>query len=147
LLDEGTRFVINSVKTTEWLEDRAVGPDVYAMAQGPQPEFEDNVFVHRPSADANGDARVALINDKLGLGLYWTFPLAEMPLVSQWQHFIRGTYVTGVEPGNASMLGRAWNREHGYLQHIESGEVREFHLEIGVLDGVEEIAAFEGSLA
>ena len=66
-----------------------------------------------------------------------------MPLVNQWQHFHRGTYVTGVEPGNASMLGRAWNRKHGTLQYIQPGEVREFHLEIGVLDGVEEIGAFE----
>ncbi|MCB0108258.1 MAG: DUF4432 family protein, partial [Caldilineaceae bacterium] len=56
------------------------------------------------------------------------------------------TYVTGVEPGNASMLGRAWNRKHGYLQHIEPGEVREFHLEIGVLDGATEIAAFEAQI-
>jgi hypothetical protein len=44
------------------------------------------------------------------------------------------------------MLGRAWNRKHGYLQHIAPGEVREFHLEIGVLDGAEEIEAFEASV-
>jgi len=143
VLDAGTRFVINSAKTTEWKEDREVGPEVYTVAQGPQPTFDDNVFVHRPIADAEGNVRVGLINDKLGLGLYWKFPISEIPLVNQWQHFIRGTYVTGVEPGNVSMLGRAWNRKHGYLQHIQPEEVREFHLEIGVMDGAEEIAAFE----
>ena len=95
-------------------------------------------------ADAEGNVRVGLINDALQLGLYWKFPKAEIPIVNQWQHFYKGTYVTGVEPGNASMLGRAWNRKHGYLQHIQPGEVRHFHLEIGVLDGAEEIAAFEG---
>ena len=146
VLDAGTRFVIKSEKTTEWLEDREVGPDVYTTAQGPQPAFDDNVFVHRPTADADGNGRVALINDARQLGIYWKFPINEIPLVNQWQHFIRGTYVTGVEPGNASMLGRAWNRKHGYLQHIEPEEVREFHLEIGVLDGAEEIAAFEAQL-
>ncbi len=41
------------------------------------------------------------------------------------------------------MLGRAWNRKQGYLTHIQPGEVRDFHLEIGVLDGEAEIAAFE----
>ena len=41
------------------------------------------------------------------------------------------------------MLGRAWNRQHGYLKHIRPGEVREFHLEIGVLEGEREIRAFE----
>ncbi len=86
---------------------------------------------------------VGLINDRLQLGLYWKFPQQEIPIVTQWQHFHRGTYVTGVEPGNASMLGRAWNRKHGYLQYIQPGQVRDFHLEIGVLDGEKEIRAFE----
>lgn len=143
VLDAGTRFVVKSEKTTEWTEDREVGPEVYTTALGPQPSFVDNVFVHRPIPDAEGNVRVALINDRRQLGLYWKFPISEIPLVNQWQHFIRGTYVTGVEPGNASMLGRAWNRKHGYLQYIQPDEVREFHLEIGVLDGAEEIAAFE----
>ena len=143
LLDAGARFVINSEKTTEWEEDREVGPDEYAVAKGPQQEVSDSVFVHRPVADANGNVQVAVINDQQKLGLYWKFPIQEIPLVSQWHHFHRGTYVMGVEPGNVSMLGRAWNRKHGYLQHIQPGEVREFHLEIGVLDGADEIAAFE----
>lgn len=146
LLDAGTRLVINSKKTTEWLQDQEVGPEIYTVAQGPLSEVSDNVFVHRPVADAEGTARVGLINDNLRLGLYWKFPVEEIPLVNQWQHFHRGTYVTGVEPGNASMLGRAWNRQHGYLQYIQPGEAREFHLEIGVLDGANEIAAFEAKV-
>ncbi len=146
VLDEGTRVVIDSEKTTEWLEDREVGPEVYAAAPAPRDEAHDDVYIHHPRADAGGQCRVGLINDRLGLGLYWAFSKAEIPIVTHWQHFHRGTYVTGIEPGNVSMLGRAWNREHGYLQHIEPDEVREFHLEIGVLDGAEEIAAFEAGL-
>jgi hypothetical protein len=41
------------------------------------------------------------------------------------------------------MLGRAWNRKHGYLQYIQPGETREFHLEIGILEGENEIRALE----
>ena len=44
------------------------------------------------------------------------------------------------------MLGRAWNRENGYLQYIQPDEVRDFHLEIGVLEGEDEITAFEDSI-
>ena len=145
VLDSGTRLLINSEKTTEWLEDREVGPEVYQVAKGPGDDDGDDVFVHRPIADGNGNVHVGLVNDGLGLGLYWKFPIAEIPLVNQWQHFHRGTYVTGVEPGNVSMLGRAWNRREGYLNYIQPGEVREFHMEIGVLDGGEEIGEFEGS--
>ncbi len=143
VLDQGTRYLLNSEKSTEWLEDRVVTAEQYALAQSPQTDAHSNVYVHRVVADTDGNAQVGLINDALGLGLTWKFPVAEMPLLSQWQHFHRGTYVTGIEPGNVSMLGRAWNRKHGYLKHIQPGEVREFHLEIGVLDGADEIGEFE----
>ncbi len=143
LLDAGTRLVINSQKTTEWQEDREVGPEAYTVATAPRKQAHDDVWVHRPLADKNGAGHVGLINDRLGLGLYWTFPQKEIPIVNQWQHLHRGTYVTGIEPGNVSMLGRAWNREHGCLEYIQPGQVREFHLEIGVLDGEREIRAFE----
>ena len=142
VLDRGTRLLIRSEKTTEWLADAEVGPEVYTVAQPPQTAATSNVFVHRPLADSEGNAHIGLVNDQLGLGLYWKFAVAEMPLLNHWQHFQRGSYVTGIEPGNVSMLGRAWNRKHGYLQHIQPGAVREFHLEIGVLDGAAEIAAF-----
>lgn len=147
VLDAGTRLLVRSRKTTEWLHDTEVGPEVYTRALAPQPQANSSVYVHRPMADEDGNTLVGLINDGLGIGLYWKFPVAEMPLLNHWQHFHRGSYVTGVEPGNASMLGRAWNRKHGYLQHIQPGEVRDFHLEIGVLDGAGEIAEFEERLA
>ena len=51
--------------------------------------------------------------------------------------------VTGIEPGNCSVLGRAWNRRHGTLETLAPGAVREFHLELGVLDGARQIRAFE----
>lgn len=143
ILDAGTRLVINSKKTIEWQEGREVGPKEYEVAKGPQKNAHDDVYVHYPRADADGNVQIGLINDHLALGLYWKFPLCEIPIVNHWQHFHRGTYVTGIEPGTASMLGRAWNRKHKTLQYIEPGEVREFHLEMGVLDGQKEIRAFE----
>lgn len=143
LLDAGARVVIHSARTTEWKEDREVGPEAYTLVRGPQKKARDDVYVHRPLADIQGNVHVGLINDRLKLGLYWKFPRKEIPIVNHWQHFHQGTYVMGIEPGNVSMLGRAWNRKHGYLQHIQPGEVRHFHLEIGVLDGEREIRAFE----
>ena len=147
LLDAGTRLVVNSERTTRWQDDAEVGPEVYAVAPAPQPGGDDVVYVHRPVADADGMASAALLNEQLGLGLRFRFPKAEVPLLTQWQHFATRTYVTGIEPGNCSPLGRAWNRANGYLQHIEPGEVREFHMEITVLDGAGELAAAEREIA
>lgn len=147
LLDRGSRVIVHSARTTEWLKDEEVGPEAYALVGAPQKKAHDKVFVHRPLADREGNVHVGVLNDRLGLGLYWKFPRQEIPLLNHWQHFHRGTYVMGIEPGNVSMLGRAWNRKHGYLQHIQPGEVRHFHLEIGVLDGAREMRAFEKMVA
>ena len=105
------------------------------------------MYVHRPVPDANGTVTVALINDRLAFGLQWRFAAAEMPLLTQWQHFATAGYVTGVEPGNCSPLGRAWNRRHGFLEYLEPGATCEFHLEITVLDGAADIAAAERCVA
>jgi len=146
LLDAGARLLVNSRKTTEWTKDETVTTDVYTKVAGPRKRMHDDVYVHRPRADRRGDVRVGLVNDRLGLGLYWKFPRKELPLLNQWQHFHRGTYVSGIEPGNCSALGRAWNRKHGTLEYLAPGESREFHLEMGVLDGEKEIGAFERSM-
>lgn len=143
LLDDEARMIIHSEKSTEWLEDREVGPDQYTAVTAPQKKMRDDLYVHRPLSDRRGNIHIALVNDNLGLGLYFRFNRSELPLVTQWQHFHKGTYVTGIEVGNASMLGREWNRDHGTLEYIEPGQVREFNLEIGILDGASEIARFE----
>ena len=146
VLDQGTRIAINSAKTTDSRDDSEIGPDRYRVAGGPVPKPVSDVFVHRPRADADGNVTVGLINDTLKLGLSWTYPLAEMPLLNQWRHFEQGTYVTGIEPGNVSMLGRVWNRANGYLNHIQPGEVRDFHLQVAVLDGEDDIAALDAKV-
>ncbi|MEM7032724.1 MAG: aldose 1-epimerase family protein [Chloroflexota bacterium] len=143
LLDEGTRLLVNSARTTEWENDEEVGPNAYQTVTAPQQAVKDDVYIHDPIADDEGNVHVGLINDMLQLGLTWKFPKTEIPILNQWQHFHQGTYVTGIEPGNCSVLGRAWNRKHGTLQYIQPGEIRDFHLELGVLDGKEEIDLFE----
>ena len=143
LLDAGSRLVLHSRKSTEWQEDREVGPKEYSLAHAPRAVPHDDVYVHRPLADRQGNVHVGLINDRLELGLYWKFPRKEIPIVNQWQHFHKGTYVTGIEPGNCSVLGRAWNRKRRLLEHLQPGESRDFHIELGVLDGIREIRAFE----
>jgi len=52
-------------------------------------------------------------------------------------------HVIRVEPANCLVQGRANERERGTLQFIQPGEAREFHVEIGVLKGEEEIGEFE----
>ena len=147
ILDAGSRFVIHTDLSTEWLEDQPVTVDEYNIVSSPRSREKDDVFVHRPLVDKSGNVHVALINDRIELGIYWTFQKTEMPLLNQWLHYHKGTYVAGIEPGNVSVLGREWNRTNGYLENIAPGEIRKFNLEIGVLEGSEEIRRFERKVA
>ena len=146
ILDGGSRVVIHSRRSTDYETDLEVDSKEYRHITAPKKTATDKVFVHRPRADRQGNAYVALINDRLELGLYWKFNRREIPIVSQWQHFHRGTYVMGIEPGNCSVAGRISNRKHGTLEQINPGAVRDFHLEIGVLEGGREIRAFERAI-
>ena len=146
LLDGGTRLVLHSRQSTEWLEDEEVDSKVYSRYTAPRKKMTDDVWVHRPYADRRGNVHVGMINDRLELGLYWKFPRKEIPIVNQWQHLHRGTYVTGIEPGNCSVLGRIWNRKNRTLEYLPPRSVRDFHIELGVLDGTREIRAFERQL-
>ncbi len=143
LLDAGTRLVLHTRRSTEWLQDKEVEPKDYSVARAPRSTMHDDVYIHRPKADRQGNVHMGLINDRLELGLYWKFPRKEIPIVNQWQHFHKGTYVTGIEPGNCSVMGRAWNRKRRMLEYLQPGETRDFHIELGVLDGAREIRAFE----
>ena len=77
LLDEGTRFLVNSRLSTEWLEDRPVDAAAYERARAPEPGAGDDVYVHRPVPAADGTVTVALVNDRLAFGLQWRFAAAE----------------------------------------------------------------------
>ena len=55
LLDQGARLVLHSRKSTEWLHNREVSPAEYAVAKGPQQQAHDDVYVHRPHADHQGN--------------------------------------------------------------------------------------------
>ena len=103
VLDADARVVLNSSKTTEWLEDREVGPETYTTAPPPRKNAHDDVYIHRPIPDEHGTVHVGLINDRLGLGLYWKFPFKEMPVITHW---------AALPPGHLRHRHRARQRQH-----------------------------------
>jgi hypothetical protein len=75
------------------------------------------------------------------------FDRHELPNLIEWKSMGSGDYVVGIEPANCLCNGRLDEKSRGTLQRIAPSETREFHLEIGVLDGAAEIAAFEAHVA
>jgi hypothetical protein len=106
-------------------------------------------YLHTMAADADGRAWAALLNRGLrprggpaGLGLYLAFQADTLPYLSEWRMLAEGEYVVGLEPANTKVLNRAVLRREGRLPVLQPGEAREMEVELGVLEGPEEIEAF-----
>ncbi|MFQ6130682.1 MAG: aldose 1-epimerase family protein [Armatimonadota bacterium] len=147
LMDEGTELLAAAQEVIPRDEVAEAGLDDYATFSAPVADYQEQVFYHDLATDDDGDSLVGVVNRSFrqghGLGLYVKFPKAELPRFAQWKNPGEGTYVQGLEPANCWVTGRADERARGTLQVLEPGEVREYHLEIGVLATPEEIEDFE----
>ena len=92
--------------------------------------------------DRSGQCTAGLYNAQLGLAVAMRFQKAQLPWLTNWQHWGRGEYVTGIEPGTHPPIGQAKAREQGSLLFLEPGERRTYDLEIGVLTGDAQIDKF-----
>lgn len=124
----------------------------YPPGSHEDPKVVDRCWCHDPVASAN-DGKVTIVLHNMqtqagagsgtgssssadtGLGIYFRYPKEGMEQLTQWSHMIAGEYICGIEPGNATMLGRKWTRENGTLEMLPPGGKRTFELEIGVTQG------------
>jgi len=147
LVDQGSELIAPSTEVRPRDADAAAGLDHHRIMDPPTPGYAEQVFYHDLRADAEGIVTVALVNRAFnggqGLGVYLRYRQAELPRFIQWKMMGQGTYVLGLEPGNAWVEGRSVEREHGTLRYISPGEVIEYYLEIGVLGSREEIGDIE----
>ncbi|MGC8666866.1 MAG: aldose 1-epimerase family protein [Chthonomonadales bacterium] len=135
IVDDHSRLIAPSITITPRDEDAVEGKEQYAQMQPPTPGFREKVYFHDLLPDAEGMVTTAIVNPACdgGLGVFVTYPKHELPFFTEWKMMDQGTYVVGMEPGNALVLGRAAERAAGRLQFLEPGEEREYHLEIGVI--------------
>ncbi len=83
-----------------------------------------------------------LHNEKLGLALSIEFNKNQLPWLTNWQHWGKGEYVTGLEPGTHPPIGQAKAREQGTLIELEPGESRTYNLSLEVMQNAEAIRTF-----
>ena len=138
ILDAGARFVAPIV-STEARQDGVSEKGIkdYAVITEPVQGFVEQVYVHKVT-----EGRAAIINDELGLGLYVKYDADMLPNLIEWKSMGCGDYAFGIEPATCLGRGRAYERSHGKFQKIAPFEKLTYTIEIGVLDGPEEISAF-----
>ena len=99
---------------------------------------EDVVFVDI-AADSSGMCTCGLHNAGIGIAVTLKFQKKQLPWFTNWQHFGKGEYVTGLEPGTNPPIGQSKARAQNELLFIEPGEVKLFDLEMEVLTNKEAI--------
>ena len=134
LVSEDTRLDLQVEETRPHDDVAELGLDYWDQFQPPTRSYLEQVFIHRPSTNEAGLTQVELKNPKLGLGLYWSYPTADLPYLMEWKMMGEGAYVIGVEPANCNGLGgRAATRRQGQLPMLEPGESRKYHLDVEII--------------
>jgi galactose mutarotase-like enzyme len=93
-------------------------------------------------ADSLGLCICGVYNPELGLALAFRFQKKQLPWLTNWQHWGKGEYVMGLEPGTNPPIGQAKTREEGNLIYLAPGESRRYNLEIEVLNDKIDIHEF-----
>ncbi|MBQ8505901.1 MAG: aldose 1-epimerase family protein [Clostridia bacterium] len=146
LLGPGARFAAPSKRIWAESEHAKAGMDIYDKCALPQPGYLEQQFFHEMGADEDGNTICALINDELEIALYLKYNVRELPCIAEWKVLRDGEYVLAFEPGNCHPIGRIAQNERGH-EILEPMQRRFSHLEIGIADGPEEIAALEEEIA
>ena len=140
LVDEGTKLIWQG----DWqARDGGINADIfregYDFRTCPAPMDEhlgtgEAVAFIDATADESGWCRAGLHNPNLGLAVSLRFQKAQLPWLTNWQHWGKGEYVTGIEPGTHPPIGQAKAREQQSLILLAPGESRSYDVELSIND-------------
>lgn len=93
----------------------------------------ESVIVYDVSTIEKTKASCSLFNPhkKIGVALEWN--KNSLPFMSNWQHFARKEYVTGLEPGTHPPIGQSQARKDGTLQFLQAGEKKVVEIELKII--------------
>ncbi|MGL6280417.1 MAG: DUF4432 family protein, partial [Gaiella sp.] len=144
VVDDGSELLVAATGVTA---RGAHTTDGYRTLAAPAAGYVEQVFEHDLGGEPDGTVPAAIVNHRLGVGLYQVFRKEQLPHHFVWRMLGEGTYVVGIEPCTNRTAGRLDARERGELIELGAGESRSYDLELGALDGTEEIAAFAARVA
>ncbi len=144
VLSGSSRLLVNSVEVVgrDDVSNAALG--TWDRFEPPLAGREHQLFYHRLEPDADGKVHVVLLGmqDTTPLAVYISYAHAVLPWFVNWKCMRAGDYVTGLEPANAWVEGRAVEREAGRLRFLDPWETVSYDVEFGILHGVDRIRAF-----
>ena len=144
VVDEGSEILV-AATGVEARGDHTV--EGYRRLTAPRAGWVEQVFEHELGGEPEGTVPAAVANRRLGVGVYQVFDRTQLPHHFVWRTLGEGTYVVGIEPCTNRTGGRLDARERGELIELAAGESRSYDLELGALDGGDEIDRFAERVA
>jgi hypothetical protein len=103
--------------------------------------FIEQVFRHELAPTQARTVSASIVNPEFaptgGIGLTLSWDPRQLPRMWQWRMLGPGMYLTGLEPSNCGLAGRAAEREAGTISELAPGETRSFGLTIRVTLGAD----------
>lgn len=122
-------------------ENAAHAMDQRSTFPAPRDGFVENVYRHELWPTHERSVSASIVNPRFeptdGIGLTVSWDPSELPRMWQWRMLGPGMYVTGLEPANCMLGGRAAARDDGTLEYLDPGARRTFGVSIRVSLGAQ----------
>ncbi len=92
--------------------------------------------------DSKGLCTVGLANQKLSMALVMKYSKKQLPVLTNWQNWGFGDYITALEPGTNPPTGQIKARKERKLISLGPGKSRTYRLELTVLTEQKQIERF-----
>jgi hypothetical protein len=136
---DGARLITPPAAVTPRDENAAAGIDERATFPPPRDGFVEQVFRHQLEATEAATVSASIVNPAFeptgGIGLTVSWDPRALPRMWQWRMLGPGMYLTGLEPANCGLAGRAAERKAGTLEMLEPGRSRRSGISIRVSFG------------
>ncbi|MBY4797669.1 aldose 1-epimerase family protein [Collinsella sp. AGMB00827] len=132
ILDEGARLLAHSKTVFPRDEIASARTEPHNEYLAPTPGYQDVVYYH-DIEDQEGHVNLALVNEKIGMGLALSYEKELLSCFTQWKFLAQGNYVAGIEPGTAFVGGRSAERQAGRVHTLEPQEFKDIEVEITIL--------------
>jgi hypothetical protein len=122
-------------------ENAARGMDERTTFPPPRDGFVENVYRHELAPVPTETVSASIVNPAYeptgGIGLTLSWDPRALPRMWQWRMLGPGMYLTGLEPANCELAGRAAEREAGTLEMLGPGQSRHFGITITISLGAD----------
>jgi hypothetical protein len=136
---ETSRLVAPVATLVGWDDASRAAEGEHDRFMPPSPGFPVQVFEHRLAPSGPDRIVAGVINEadraSGGIGVVVEFDRSQLPRLWQWRMLAEGRYLTGIEPANCGLLGRADELNHGSPTVLAPGERRSYGITIRAATG------------